>query len=125
MTRIKIGVIMLETAGESLDPKDWPTFRALAHHMLDDMLDYTQHIQTRPVWQPLPEALKAKLQQPLSEKTLEQAHRHFMTTILPYTVGNAHPRFMGWVHGGGTPVGMLAEMLAAGLNANLGGRMSQ
>ena len=26
------------------------------------------------------------------------------------------------VHGGGTPVGMLAEMLAAGLNANLGGR---
>ena len=113
---------MLETAGESLDPKDWPAFRALAHHMLDDMLDYTQHIQTRPVWQPLPEALKAKLQQPLSEKTLEQAHRHFMTTILPYAVGNAHPRFMGWVHGGGTPVGMLAEMLAAGLNANLGGR---
>jgi glutamate/tyrosine decarboxylase-like PLP-dependent enzyme len=29
---------------------------------------------------------------------------------------------MGWVHGGGTPVGMVAEMLAAGLNANLGGR---
>jgi aromatic-L-amino-acid decarboxylase len=29
---------------------------------------------------------------------------------------------MGWVHGGGTPVGMLAEMLSAGLNANLGGR---
>jgi glutamate/tyrosine decarboxylase-like PLP-dependent enzyme len=29
---------------------------------------------------------------------------------------------MGWAHGGGTPVGMLAAMLAAGLNANLGGR---
>ncbi len=29
---------------------------------------------------------------------------------------------MGWVHGGGSVVGMLAEMLAAGLNANLGGR---
>ncbi len=29
---------------------------------------------------------------------------------------------MGWVHGGGTPVGILAEMLAASLNANLGGR---
>src|SRR5580698_4013081 len=29
---------------------------------------------------------------------------------------------MGWVHGGGTAVGMLAEMLAAGLNANVGGR---
>jgi glutamate/tyrosine decarboxylase-like PLP-dependent enzyme len=42
--------------------------------------------------------------------------------MLPYSIGNAHPGFMGWVHGGGTPVGMLAEMLAAGLNANLGGR---
>src|SRR5258708_5856141 len=30
--------------------------------------------------------------------------------------------FMGWVHGAGTPVGMIAEMLAAGLNANCGGR---
>ncbi len=45
-----------------------------------------------------------------------------MQNILPYAVGNTHPRFMGWVHGGGTPIGMLAEMLAAGLNANLGGR---
>ena len=30
--------------------------------------------------------------------------------------------FSGWVQGGGTAVGMLAEMLAAGLNANAGGR---
>jgi glutamate/tyrosine decarboxylase-like PLP-dependent enzyme len=29
---------------------------------------------------------------------------------------------MGWVNGGGTPVGVVAEMLAAGLNANLGSR---
>ncbi len=29
---------------------------------------------------------------------------------------------MGWVQGGGNAVGMLAELLAAGLNANLGGR---
>lgn len=45
-----------------------------------------------------------------------------MTSILPFTARNAHPGFLGWVQGGGTPVGMLAEMLAAGLNANLGGR---
>ena len=45
-----------------------------------------------------------------------------MDNVLPYAVGNVHPRFMGWVHGGGTVVGMLAEMLAAGLNANLAGR---
>jgi hypothetical protein len=28
----------------------------------------------------------------------------------------------GWVHGGGTPVGMLADMLASGMNMNCGGR---
>ena len=53
---------------------------------------------------------------------LAQLHEEFMTSILPYTARNAHPGFMGWVQGGGTPVGMLAEMLAAGLNANVGGR---
>ena len=45
-----------------------------------------------------------------------------MRYILPFAAGNVHPGFMGWVHGAGTPVGVVAEMLAAGLNANLGGR---
>ena len=46
----------------------------------------------------------------------------FQRLVQPYATGNLHPRFMGWVHGGGNPVGMLAELLAGGLNANLGGR---
>jgi glutamate/tyrosine decarboxylase-like PLP-dependent enzyme len=49
-------------------------------------------------------------------------HDIFMRNILPYAVANAHPGFMGWVQGGGTAVGMLADMLAAGLNANCVGR---
>src|SRR5262249_14499473 len=49
-------------------------------------------------------------------------YREFSDSIAPYATGNVHPGFMGWVHGGGTAVGMLAEMPAAGLNANLGGR---
>jgi aromatic-L-amino-acid decarboxylase len=36
-------------------------------------------------------------------------------------MGNTHPRFWGWVIGTGSPSGMLAEMLAAGMNPNLGG----
>jgi aromatic-L-amino-acid/L-tryptophan decarboxylase len=53
---------------------------------------------------------------------LAAVHEEFIRQVLPFAVGNVHPGFMGWVHGGGTPVGMLAEMLAAGLNANLAGR---
>jgi glutamate/tyrosine decarboxylase-like PLP-dependent enzyme len=50
------------------------------------------------------------------------AYDAFRNDVLPYELGNTNPRFMGWVHGGGNPVGMLAELLAGGLNANLGGR---
>ena len=57
-----------------------------------------------------------------SPMSLEAAHADFMRDVLPYAGGNTHPGFMGWVQGAGTPVGMLAEMLAAGLNGNLGGR---
>jgi len=92
--------------------------------MLDDMLDYLEQIRDRPVWQPIPPTVRAQFHTalPLKPSDLDEVHHAFMQDILPYSVGNAHPGFMGWVHGGGTPVGMLAEMLAAGLNANLGGR---
>src|ERR1017187_5258155 len=109
---------------DTLDPSDWPGFRAQAHGMLDDMLDYTEHIRHRPVWQPIPRSVREAFRQPLPREPADLAslHRCFMRQILPYSVGNTHPGFMGWVHGGGTPVGMLAEMLAAVRNANLGGR---
>ena len=92
--------------------------------MLDDMLDYVAQIRQRPVWQSAPESTEAIFQGklPIEPTSLAAAHETFLQHVLPYAVGNAHPGFMGWVHGGGSPVGMLAEMLAAGLNANLGGR---
>jgi glutamate/tyrosine decarboxylase-like PLP-dependent enzyme/Tfp pilus assembly protein PilF len=108
----------------SLDPTDWAGFRAQAHRMLDDMLGAMEGIREQPVWQPIPAEVRACFREPLPEKPTElgQLHQEFMTRILPFTARNAHPGFMAWVQGGGTPVGMMAEMLAAGLNANLGGR---
>jgi glutamate/tyrosine decarboxylase-like PLP-dependent enzyme len=41
---------------------------------------------------------------------------------MPYNSGNIHPRFFGWVQGTGTPTGVIAEMLAATMNSNVGGR---
>src|SRR5580698_4442157 len=107
-----------------LDPSDWPELRAQAHRMLDDILDYVEHIRDRPVWQPVPSEVRARFHSDLPQEPsdLADVHREFMRDILPFATGNVHPGFMGWVHGGGTPAGMLAEMLAAGLNANLGGR---
>ncbi|MDD5299484.1 MAG: aspartate aminotransferase family protein [Gallionella sp.] len=115
---------MLKISEDTLDPSDWQAFRLQGHRMLDDMLDYLEHLRERPVWQTIPQEVRASFRQPLGGEPLglAAAHDAFMRNVLPYSVGNAHPGFMGWVHGGGTPVGMLAEMLAAGLNANLGGR---
>jgi hypothetical protein len=39
-------------AGSALDPSDWQSPRAQGYHMLDDILDYIEHIRERPVWQP-------------------------------------------------------------------------
>ncbi|HEX3349024.1 MAG TPA: pyridoxal-dependent decarboxylase [Acetobacteraceae bacterium] len=108
----------------SLDPADWDELRALGHRMLDDMIDDLASIREAPVWRNMPSALRAELRSPLPRagQPLDAVYEEFGRLVAPYATGNRHPRFMGWVHGGGTPVGMLAEMLAAGLNANLGGR---
>jgi aromatic-L-amino-acid decarboxylase len=108
----------------SLDPEYWPGFRRQAHEMLEDMLGYLEHIREYPVWQVIPDEVRARFREALPTRAapLFEVHKEFMTSILPFAARNGHPGFLGWVQGGGTPVGMLAEMLAAGLNANLGGR---
>jgi glutamate/tyrosine decarboxylase-like PLP-dependent enzyme len=111
-------------SGGSLDPQDWNDFRAIAHRMLDETIDYIANVRERPVWRPIPDGVRATFRAdvPRDPTDLAEVYREFSDTIAPYATGNVHPGFMGWVHGGGTAVGMLAEMLAAGLNANLGGR---
>ena len=109
---------------ETLDPQNWDELRALGHRMLDDMIDHIASVRERPVWQPIPEAVRARFRAalPQAPSDLGDVYREFSELIAPFATGNLHPGFMGWVHGGGSAVGMLAEMLAAGLNANLGGR---
>src|SRR5262249_28900749 len=72
----------------------------------------------------IPDVVRAQFREglPRQPTDLGEVYRTFNDFIAPYATGNIHPGFMGWVHGGGSAVGMLAEMLAAGLNANLGGR---
>lgn len=108
----------------TLDPVCWDALRQQAHRMLDDTLDHLQHRRELPVWQPMPSAVRASFRSaiPVDPTPLEQVHAAFNRLIKPYSAANTHPGFMGWVQGGGSAVGMLAEMLAGGLNANVGGR---
>jgi glutamate/tyrosine decarboxylase-like PLP-dependent enzyme len=108
---------------ETLDPEDWNALRSLGHRMVDDMLTWLENVREREVWQPVPAELKARLQQPLPREgePAEAIYEDFRANILPYPMGNVHPRFWSWVMGNGTALGMLAEMLAAGFNPNMGG----
>src|SRR5947207_13050004 len=98
----------------SLDPQDWSEFRALAHRMLDEAIDGIANVRARPVWQPIPDEVRAAVRTdvPREATSLAEVYREFSEHVAPYATGNVHPGFMGWVHGGGTAVGMVAEMLA-------------
>ncbi|MET3134191.1 aromatic-L-amino-acid decarboxylase [Oxalobacteraceae bacterium GrIS 1.11] len=115
---------MHEISPYSLDPTDSKDLRAQGHRMLDDMFDHLENLRQQPVWQKMPAATRAAFTDGLPQQasSLADVHQAFLQDILPYNIGNAHPGFFGWVQGGGTMVGMLAEMLAAGMNANCGGR---
>ncbi len=108
---------------DSLDPADWTELRTLGHRMLDDMLDWLEHVRARPVWQPFPESARQALRRPLprAPEGAGPAYEDFRRHVLPYPMGNVHPRFWAWVIGTGTPLGALAEMLAATMNPNMGG----
>lgn len=106
---------------ESLDPPDWEVFRALAHQALDRAIDSMAGMRERSVWQPPPERVNEDAL-PVDPTPLSDLCAAIERDVMPYGVGNTHPRFFGWVHGAGTAEGIVAAMYTAALNANVGGR---
>jgi aromatic-L-amino-acid decarboxylase len=111
-------------AETSLDPANWDQFREIAHGLLDDMIAHIETIRQRPVWQRPSDETRKRFARPLPHqpRDLGDVVDDVRTHIMPFATGNLHPSFMGWVHGAGTPIGMMAEIVAGGLNMNCGGR---
>lgn len=105
---------------ETLDPEEWESMRELGHKMLDDMLDYMKTVRERPVWQHVPDQVKAHFKKPAPQdpQPPEEIYKEFVEKVLPYPLGNIHPRFWGWAVGTGTVMGAFAELLAASMNTN-------
>ena len=108
---------------ESLDPESWDDFRIHGHQVVDELFDWLRTLRDRPVWQPVPEEVRAALRRPLPVEGcgLEGSWDEFRRSVLPYPWGNVHPRFWGWVNGTGSPSGALAELATAIINTNAGG----
>jgi glutamate/tyrosine decarboxylase-like PLP-dependent enzyme len=107
-----------------LDPADWEAFRAAGRLALDRMIDHLETRRAGKVWRQAPPAVREHFAAPLPQAPRDMADvlGDVFADIEPFVTGNTHPLFMGWVHGAGTPAGMVAEMIAAGLDANCGGR---
>ncbi|WP_026952586.1 pyridoxal phosphate-dependent decarboxylase family protein [Algoriphagus mannitolivorans] len=105
---------------QTLDPENWDQMRQLGHQMIDDLFDYWQSIRDQKIWKPIPGEVKDFLDQPIPEKGQdpEQVYRDFKQYVFPYNKGNVHPRFFAWIQGTGTPMGVLADLLASGMNPN-------
>lgn len=108
---------------ETLDPDDWAAHRALAHAMVDDAIDHLAHVRERPVWQPMPDDVRATLQTglPADPSPLGQVYDEYRETVRAYPMGNVHPRFWGWYMGSSNFTGALGDFLAGVEGTNLGG----
>lgn len=104
---------------ETLDPENWDELIALGHNMLDDMMVFLKNIRRHQIG-PISEGALRKIQQPLPlrPQPYEQTYKEFLENISPYPVPGMHPHFWGFVMGTGSPLGVLAEMLAAGMNSS-------
>ncbi len=107
----------------SLDPKDWNEYRKQAHKVLEACIDRLEHSQDHP-WRPIDAHTKQDLMPalPKSGASYDDVADLLTKTILPTATGNTHPQFFGWVHGTGLTSGLLAEIVAATMNSNCGGR---
>ncbi|RIW18213.1 aminotransferase class V-fold PLP-dependent enzyme [Algoriphagus lacus] len=104
----------------TLDPENWDQMRELGHRMIDDLFEYWKGIREEKIWKPIPAEVKDFLDQPIPEKGQdpEEVYQEFKQFIFPYNKGNVHPRFFAWIQGTGTPLGVLADLLASGMNPN-------
>ncbi len=113
----------MEDHSETLDPANWDSLRALARRIVDDAAEYTRDVRDRPVWQDMPPEVRAHFRSPAPQagQPLEEVYDELVVNMLPYPMGNIHPRFWMWYMGSSNFTGALGDFLAAILGSNLGG----
>ena len=108
---------------ETLDPDDWMPLRALSHAVVDEAVFYLRDIREKPVWREMPAEVRDFYRDPLPREPMLAAdiYRQLSRNLMPYPMGNIHPRFWAWYMGAGNFTGALGDFLAAILGSNVGG----
>jgi aromatic-L-amino-acid/L-tryptophan decarboxylase len=99
-------------------------FRELGYRAIDILAEQLASIRDTPTRCPVPDDLREQIiGQPLPVEPRDPSELldAFAETLLPYPMGNQSPRFFGWVNSPAAPLGVLAELLAAGLDPSVAG----
>lgn len=104
---------------------DAATFRALGHQLVDHVAGLLESIPDRPITRAQsPSSVRDALglNGPIPEGGTDPAVLLEQTTqlLFDHSLFNAHPRFFGYITASPAPIGILADLLAAAVNPNVG-----
>ncbi|MCO4846281.1 MAG: hypothetical protein KC427_09720, partial [Sulfurovum sp.] len=93
----------------NLDPDNWENIEKVFNDIVHEGLQYIRNIDKEVVWREAPNDIKEKFLSPLPNDAMtgDELEYYFNSYFLPYSNGNKHPNFFGWVHGGGNVYGAL------------------
>jgi len=103
-------------------------FRSAGHALIDQIADLLGNIRERPVTAGLSvnevrELISASDRMPASGCDLAPLVAQTAELLTKHSLYNGHPKFLGYVTSSPAPVGMLADLLAAAVNPNVGAWM--
>jgi glutamate/tyrosine decarboxylase-like PLP-dependent enzyme len=107
---------------------DAHAFRTLGHALVEQLAGLLESVPDRPVTRDqAPSAIRAALDLdgPLPEQGVDPAAllADTATRLFDHSLFNAHPRFWGYITASPAPIGILGDLLASALNANVGARV--
>lgn len=100
-------------------------FRAIGHELVDRVADFLAALPEHPVAPALPPRMvRARLGTsdavPLHGENAAAVAKDAADLVLEHSTLNGHPRFFGYITSSATPIGALADLLAASVNPNCG-----
>jgi glutamate/tyrosine decarboxylase-like PLP-dependent enzyme len=113
-----------ESRGRAILDMSPDEFRALGHALIDEIAAFYASFDSRPLTRKAsPSGIRALLgTDGLPENGTDPAK--LLADIAPklfdHSLHNGHPKFLGYITSSAAPIGALADLLAAALNANLG-----
>ncbi|MGH9869308.1 MAG: pyridoxal phosphate-dependent decarboxylase family protein [Candidatus Polarisedimenticolia bacterium] len=98
-------------------------FRQAGHRLIDLLASYLETIEDRPLFPDVsPRRLSELFDEPMPREgaTLAEVLQQVEEKLIPHCAHVGHPGYMGLITPSPLPAGVLADLLASGLNQNVG-----